>query len=70
MKQRQSILLVLCLFLISTLCGCAIQPEKSGSRWVSLFNGKNLDGWKIKITGYDLKAYLLRRDLLALYNAA
>ncbi|MBW7992733.1 MAG: DUF1080 domain-containing protein [Planctomycetes bacterium] len=26
----------------------------SNSRWVRLFNGKNLDGWKVKITGYDL----------------
>jgi hypothetical protein len=52
-KSRQSAGLVLCLFLISTLCGCAIKQESS-SRWVSLFNGKNLDGWKVKITGYDL----------------
>ncbi|MFV1968791.1 MAG: DUF1080 domain-containing protein, partial [Pirellulaceae bacterium] len=22
--------------------------------WIPLFNGKNLDGWKVKITGYDL----------------
>jgi hypothetical protein len=51
MKHRQSLLLVLCLFLISIFCGCATQPR---SRWVSLFNGKNLDGWKVKITGYDL----------------
>jgi len=55
MKHRHSILLVLCLFLMSTLCGCAIEPAGSrDSRWVSLFNGKNLDGWKVKITGYDL----------------
>ena len=55
MKYRWSVLAVLCLFLISMLCSCTIQPEKSsGSRWVSLFNGKNLDGWKVKITGYDL----------------
>lgn len=48
-------LLELCLFLMSTLCGCAVQPVSSiDSRWVSLFNGKNLDGWKVKITGYDL----------------
>jgi len=40
---------------MSTLCGCAIEPAGSrDSRWVSLFNGKNLDGWKVKITGYDL----------------
>jgi len=48
-------LLELCLFLTSTLCGCAVQPASlSDSHWVSLFNGKNLDGWKVKITGYDL----------------
>lgn len=22
--------------------------------WIQLFNGKNLDGWKVKITGYEL----------------
>ena len=55
MKHWQSALLVPCLFLMSTLCGCAIEPAgSSDSRWVSLFNGKNLDGWKVKITGYDL----------------
>ena len=27
-------------------------PEKE--RWIKLFNGKNLDGWTPKITGYDL----------------
>ena len=52
MKHRQIILLVLCILLTSAFCGCAIEP--SGSRWVSLFNGKNLDGWKVKIKGYDL----------------
>ncbi|MBC8471079.1 MAG: DUF1080 domain-containing protein [Planctomycetes bacterium] len=40
---------------MSMLCGCAIEPAGSNdSKWVSLFNGKNLDGWKVKITGYDL----------------
>jgi hypothetical protein len=53
MKHRRIILLLLFLFLISAVYGCAIQPS-SHSRWVSLFNGKNLDGWKVKITGYDL----------------
>ena len=28
------------------------QPSKEG--WISLFNGKNLDGWKPKIKGYEL----------------
>ena len=55
MMPRQSTMLVLCLFLMGTLCGCALKPENSSdSRWVSLFDGKNLDGWKVKITGYDL----------------
>jgi len=54
-KKRNSALLVLCLLLMSTLCGCAIEAASSSdSRWISLFNGKNLDGWKVKITGYDL----------------
>ncbi len=53
MKYKHIALLLLCLFLTSMVCGCAIQPP-SQSRWVSLFNGKNLDGWKVKITGYDL----------------
>ncbi|MGH7451678.1 MAG: 3-keto-disaccharide hydrolase [bacterium] len=26
----------------------------SNSRWFSLFNGKNLNGWKVKITGHEL----------------
>jgi len=35
------------LFLIT--CG-----EKNEQAWKSLFNGKNLDGWHVKIAGYDL----------------
>ena len=37
------------------------QPNRDGSRndpnakeWVQLFNGKNLDGWEVKIAGRDL----------------
>jgi len=55
MKQRQSTLWVLCLALMSTLCGCAAeQTGPSKSRWTSLFNGKDLEGWNIKITGHEL----------------
>jgi hypothetical protein len=39
------------------LCGGleAVAQEKAGSgNWVSLFNGKDLEGWTPKITGYDL----------------
>jgi hypothetical protein len=28
--------------------------QDSENEWISLFNGKNLDGWIIKITGYEI----------------
>ena len=46
---------VLCLTMIIILCGCAIeQGTTSQNRWISLFNGKNLEGWTIKIAGHEL----------------
>lgn len=39
------------LFIISPLI---LFAQDSPNEWISLFNGKNLDGWKIKITGYEL----------------
>jgi Domain of Unknown Function (DUF1080) len=30
------------------------QDLPSNEKWIPLFNGKNLDGWKPKITGYEL----------------
>ncbi len=27
---------------------------KKDNQWISLFNGKNLEGWKVKIAGYEL----------------
>ncbi len=30
------------------------QETKDQAGWISLFNGKNLDGWTVKITGYDV----------------
>ncbi len=32
-------------------CG---QASKKDQQWIQLFNGKNLDGWQIKFTGYPL----------------
>ena len=29
-------------------------PARESSEWIQLFNGKNLDGWDVKITGHDL----------------
>jgi hypothetical protein len=34
--------------------GAAAFAEDKKSEWVPLFNGKNLDGWTPKITGYEL----------------
>jgi len=43
---------VITIFLVSfLLAACA---EKKNKEWIQLFNGKNLDGWHVKITGYDL----------------
>lgn len=49
------------LILSSYLFLCVYQPSsvlaeetKTKSKWISLFNGKNLDGWIVKIRGYDM----------------
>ena len=36
----------------SLLIAAAVQAGEG--EWIQLFNGKNLDGWKVKIKGYDL----------------
>jgi hypothetical protein len=46
---------VSCLLLITVLCGYAAeQKDAEKGQWIRLFNGKNLDGWKVKIKGYEL----------------
>ena len=43
------------LALILALCGCAGLEDKSNTGgWKSLFNGKDLDGWTVKLAGHDL----------------
>lgn len=37
---------------IFVLCGCT-QKKKYENQWISLFNGKDLDGWTVKIRGYE-----------------
>ena len=44
MTPKLSELVILLLFIS---CGCARESEKAG--WVALFNGKDLDGWIVKI---------------------
>lgn len=42
------------LFLIATvLCACSAEAQYKG-KWKQLYNGKNLDGWSVKISGHDL----------------
>jgi len=44
---------VLCILIASIFCSKA-EKKLNNEQWVSLFNGKNLDGWRVKITGHDL----------------
>ena len=36
----------------SLLIAASVQAGEG--EWIQLFNGKNLDGWKVKIKGFDL----------------
>ena len=53
MKPLRILLPVLFAILTSFASVQADEPAADGE-WTPLFNGKNLDGWKIKIRGYDL----------------
>ena len=44
--------LLLTVVLIAFANYCPTQKEDVKTEWIQLFNGKNLDGWKMKITGY------------------
>jgi hypothetical protein len=44
---------VLGVVVLGALSVSAADQPKDG-KWISLFNGKNLDGWKVKIKGYEL----------------
>ena len=44
---------ILCAALAGTVY--AAEPDQTkGKEWIPLFNGKDLEGWKVKITGYEL----------------
>ena len=50
--MKRNLLLFVGLFL---LFACSTkQKEKVESQWVSLFNGKNLDHWQVKVAGFQL----------------
>ncbi len=53
--------LILLLIIISIVLSCSTtsqnqteQPVQNEPEWQSLFNGENLDGWSVKIRGYEL----------------
>jgi len=55
MKFRYCILFSIITILAVAPIVRADQTESADSdEWIQLFNGENLDGWKIKITGFDL----------------
>ena len=45
----QGVLCALCIILTITVC-----DNSRNERWISLFNGKDLEGWKVKIAGHEL----------------
>lgn len=40
--------------LIVQVCTLTAQTKSDQKEWIQLFNGKNLDGWAVKLTGHDL----------------
>jgi len=48
------ILCLAALLLPLTSCNESAQAKGNAGEWVDLFNGKDLDGWTVKITGHDV----------------
>jgi hypothetical protein len=51
-KTIQFFVIVLIPLFFFLLQGCN-NNKKSSEKWISLFNGKDLEGWTVKIRGYD-----------------
>jgi hypothetical protein len=41
-------------FIVSCSSSQRLNDDKNQEHWIQLFNGKNLDGWDVKITGFNL----------------
>ncbi len=54
MKRFQLLIIVFPLILPSCYSNKVSVKHKAINKWVGLFNGRNLDGWKPKIVGYNL----------------
>lgn len=50
--MKKNLFLVAILFLAVSLSSCG--SNKKSNEWIPLFNGKDLDGWIVKIKGYGL----------------
>jgi hypothetical protein len=56
MKNRNHVLISVC-FLFAwmlTLTSASAGNDPNQKEWIQLFNGKDLQGWAVKITGYNL----------------
>ena len=51
---NNSILYFLSFFLVFLLFTSCNIGKKDTGKWIQLFNGENLDGWDVKINGYEL----------------
>ncbi len=52
--NKQSILSINMIAVVVLMAiGCGAAEKKEKSEWVDLFNGKNMDGWTVKIAGHD-----------------
>ena len=47
-------ILLLLLASMLTGCNCPGKMNADDEQWIQLFNGENLDGWDIKIAGYEM----------------
>jgi Domain of Unknown Function (DUF1080) len=54
MKRQHLFLIILPILLFSYNHKRMADEKKDTQKWVSLFNGKNLYGWQVKIAGYKL----------------
>jgi hypothetical protein len=53
MTTWQKIPTVMLILLMAAAVGRADDPARAGE-WIQLFNGKDLEGWKVKIAGHEL----------------
>lgn len=54
MRDKRILIASMWVVVIITVCGCGLERKQcGGGEWVSLFNGRDLAGWRPKISGYE-----------------